>query len=81
MHNTRKLEEISNSEDKPQRRLLNKTDIVECVCLWLWMSVCVLHPLWFESFTNFIERILRDKTGLFQCVLLCPPVHIYTVKA
>lgn len=76
MHNTRKLEEMSNLEARPQRLLLNKTkDIVECVCLWLWVSVCALYPLRFESFTSFIGKLLRDK---WACVsmCLCPVTHL-----
>lgn len=33
MQNTRKLEEMSNFEETPQRGLPNKKDAVECVCL------------------------------------------------
>lgn len=79
MHNSRKWEEMSHLEEKPQRHLFNmKRYCGAC----LSVNVCVLRPLWFESFSNFIVRILRDKMGLFRCVLLSPPhmTHFPTVK-
>lgn len=73
MHNTRKLEEMSNFEARPQRLLLNKTnDIVECVCLWFWVSVCALHPLRFESFYQFYCKTFRAWVSM----RLCPVTHL-----
>lgn len=76
MHNTRKLEEMSNSEGKPQRRLLNKKDIVECVCLWLWVSVCVLHPLWFEFHQFCWMDFKRQNRPVSVCALVSSITHL-----
>lgn len=80
MHNTRKLEEMSDFEERPQRRLLSTEDIAKCVCLYSLESVCVRHPLCGWSFlTNFIGGILRGEAGLCQRVLKCPAWHIWQV--